>query len=69
MRPRGTPQAVVDRLNAEVTKILAQPEARQRLLQIGFEPAGGTPQELAAFETREREKWGPLIKAAGLKGD
>ena len=67
--PRGTPQAVVDRLNAEVTKILAQPEARQRLLQIGFEPAGGTPQELAAFETREREKWGPLIKAAGLKGD
>ena len=67
--PRGTPQAVVDRLNAEVTKILAQPEARQRLLQIGFEPAGGTPQELAAFETSEREKWGPLIKAAGLKGD
>ena len=67
--PRGTPKAVVERLNAEVTKILAQPEARQRLLQIGFEPAGGTPEELAAFEKREREKWGPLIKAAGLKGD
>jgi tripartite-type tricarboxylate transporter receptor subunit TctC len=67
--PRGTPKAVVDRLNAEVTRILAQPEARQRLLQIGFEPAGGTPEELAAFEKREREKWGPLIKAAGLKGD
>jgi tripartite-type tricarboxylate transporter receptor subunit TctC len=67
--PRGTPKAVVERLNAEVTRILAQPEARQRLLQIGFEPAGGTPEELAAFEKREREKWGPLIKAAGLKGD
>jgi tripartite-type tricarboxylate transporter receptor subunit TctC len=67
--PRGTPKAVVDRLNAEVTKILAQPEARQRLLQIGFEPAGGTPEELAAFEKREREKWGPLINSAGLKGD
>jgi tripartite-type tricarboxylate transporter receptor subunit TctC len=67
--PKGTPKAVVDRLNAEVTKILAQPETRQRLLQIGFEPAGGSPQDLAAFEKREREKWGPLIKAAGLKGD
>jgi tripartite-type tricarboxylate transporter receptor subunit TctC len=67
--PKGTPKAVVDRINAEVAKILAQPETRQRLLQIGFEPAGGTPGELAAFEKREREKWGPLIKAAGLKGD
>jgi len=66
--PRGTPKAVVDRLNAEVIKILAQPDVRQRLLQIGFEPAGGSPGDLAAFEKREREKWGPLIKAAGLKG-
>jgi tripartite-type tricarboxylate transporter receptor subunit TctC len=67
--PKGTPKAVVDRINAEVTRILAQPETRQRLLQIGFEPAGGSPQDLAAFEKRERDKWGPLIKAAGLKGD
>jgi len=67
--PKGTPKAVIDRLNAEIAKILAQPETRQRLLQIGFEPASGTPDQLAAFEKREREKWGPLIKAAGLKGD
>jgi tripartite-type tricarboxylate transporter receptor subunit TctC len=67
--PKGTPKAVVERINAEVAKILAQPETRQRLLQIGFEPAGGTADELAAFEKREREKWEPLIKAAGLKGD
>jgi tripartite-type tricarboxylate transporter receptor subunit TctC len=67
--PKGTPKAIVDRLNAEVTKILAQPETRQRLFQIGFEPAGGSPDELAAFEKRERAKWGPLIQAAGLKGD
>jgi tripartite-type tricarboxylate transporter receptor subunit TctC len=67
--PHGTPQPIVDKLNAEVAKILAQPETRQRLLQLGFEPAGGTPTELAAFEKQERSKWGPLIKAAGLKGD
>jgi tripartite-type tricarboxylate transporter receptor subunit TctC len=67
--PRGTPQPVVDLLSAELAKILARPEARQQLLQLGLEPAGGTPAELAQFETRERAKWGPLIKAAGLKGD
>ncbi|MFO1080624.1 MAG: tripartite tricarboxylate transporter substrate binding protein [Reyranellaceae bacterium] len=67
--PRDTPAAVVSLLNAEVGKILARPETRQRLQQIGFEAAGGTPAALASFENRERAKWGPLIKAAGLKGD
>ena len=54
-------------LNAELAKILAQPETRQRLLQLGFEPASGTPEQLAQFEKQERAKWGPLIKAAGFK--
>jgi len=67
--PRGTPQPIIDLLNAEIVKILAQPETRQRLLQLGFEPAGGTPQFLAEFGRKERSKWEPLIKAAGLKGD
>ncbi len=67
--PRGTPKAIVDQLNAEMAKILAQPETRQRLMQLGFEPAGGSPEALAAYEKQERAKWGPLIKAAGLKGD
>ena len=67
--PRGTPKAIVDQLNMEVTKILAQAEVRQRLMQLGFEPAGGSPEQLAAYEKQERAKWEPLIKAAGLKGD
>jgi tripartite-type tricarboxylate transporter receptor subunit TctC len=67
--PKGTPQAIVDLLNAEVMKILAQPETRQRLLSLGLEPSGGTAASLAAFERQERSKFGPLIKAAGLKGD
>jgi tripartite-type tricarboxylate transporter receptor subunit TctC len=67
--PRGTPKEIVDRLNAEVMKVLAEPEARQKLMSLGFEPAGGTPDQLGAFEKSERAKWGALIKAAGLKGD
>jgi len=52
--PRGTPKEIVDKLNAEVTKVLAEPEA---------------PDQLGSFEKSERAKWGALIKAAGLKGD
>lgn len=67
--PRGTPKDIVDRLNAEVARILALPETRLRLLALGFEPTSGTPEQLAAYEKQERAKWGPLIKAAGLKAD
>jgi tripartite-type tricarboxylate transporter receptor subunit TctC len=65
--PHGTPKDIIDRVNAEVVKILAMPEVHNRLLQLGFEPTSGTPEQLAAFEKQERAKWGPLIKAAGLK--
>lgn len=67
--PRGTPTAVVTRLNAEVNKLLAQPEVRQRLLELGHEPAGGAAGELGDFARAERAKWGPVVAKAGLKAD
>ena len=67
--PRGTPPAVLQKLSAELAKIMAQPDVRQRLLELGHEPAGGTPKELADFARSERQKWGPLVKNAGLKAD
>jgi tripartite-type tricarboxylate transporter receptor subunit TctC len=66
--PRETPQTIVDLLSNELAKTLAQPETRKRLLELGFDPAGGTPADLARFETQERLKWGPVIKATGLQG-
>ncbi|MPM40836.1 hypothetical protein SDC9_87484 [bioreactor metagenome] len=67
--PRGTPAQVISTLNAAMNKALARPETRQRLLELGFEPAGGAPGDLAAFAKSERNKWGPVIKSAGLKAD
>jgi len=67
--PKGTSKAIVDQLNAEMAKIIATPETRARLLALGFEPATGSPQQLADFGRTEREKWGALIKAAGIKAD
>jgi len=66
--PRDTPQGVIDLLNGEMAKALALPETRKRMLELGFDPAGGTPAELTQFEKQERAKWGPIIKATDLKG-
>lgn len=65
--PRGTPAAVVQRLNAEVAKILAQPEVQRRLLDLGHEASGGSSEQLGSFAAAERKKWGALVKSVGLK--
>lgn len=67
--PKGTPQNVISTLNASFNKVLARPETRQRLLELGFDAAGGTPADLRDFAALERRKWAPLIKTSGIKLD
>ena len=67
--PRGTPAAVVDRLSAETNAVLAEPDFKQRMLQLGLQPRGGTPAEFAAFIVRETRKWSEVIRVAGVKGE
>ena len=67
--PRGSPGEIANLVNAEVNKILARPETRQRLKGLGADLGYGTPPELAAYVTAERDKWGPIIKAAGIKDE
>lgn len=67
--PRGTPPAVLDLLNDVMNRILRKAETRQQLLEYGFEPGGGTRQQLGDFVQGERRKWEPIIKTAGLKAD
>lgn len=67
--PARTPPEVVNRLHTEVAKALAQPEMRERLLRLGFEPGKGTPESLAAFVQSESQRWGASIRKAGIKAD
>ena len=67
--PKGTPREVIATLNGELNKILAQPETRQKMLGLGFDVVGGTPEQLAEFGRSERRKWGPLIQSAGMKAE
>ena len=64
--PKGTPSAVVERLNQSLNSVLARPETSQKLLSLGFEPAGGPANQLATFASQERQKWGPIITTAGI---
>ncbi len=67
--PKGMAQDQVAFLNREILKILQQPETIKRLADLGFEPGEGSPQAFAAFEQAQRELWGPIIKAAGMKAE
>ncbi len=69
LAPRGTPAAVVARLNAEAAKAVNAPEVRERMLRFGGVPIGGSPEEFAEFLRAERAKWGKLIRETKLQLD
>jgi tripartite-type tricarboxylate transporter receptor subunit TctC len=69
MVPTGTPQAVVDKLNAEIVKALNSPDVRQRLALQGAEPLGSTPQEYGAYVKKELARWAGVVKATGVTLD
>ena len=64
--PRATPGAIVARQNAEVVKTLTDPSVAQRLAAQGLDPAPGAPAELTAYMRAEIERFGRIIKLAGL---
>ncbi|MDO8596539.1 MAG: tripartite tricarboxylate transporter substrate binding protein [Sulfuricaulis sp.] len=65
--PAGTPTAIVDRLNAEINRMLQLPDVRERLGALGAEIIGGTPQEFSDHIRREIPKWAKVIKDAGVR--
>jgi tripartite-type tricarboxylate transporter receptor subunit TctC len=69
MAPKGTPEPVVQTLNAAVNEALERPELRDKLAKLGAEPAGGTPEELAAFMTKDAAVWAGVVEQAQIKTD
>jgi tripartite-type tricarboxylate transporter receptor subunit TctC len=69
LAPKGTPAAIVGRLNAELAKQVALPDVQARLAVMGLEPVGSTPRQLTEYLQTEIDRWVPVVKAAGIKPD
>jgi tripartite-type tricarboxylate transporter receptor subunit TctC len=67
--PAGTPDAVIARLHAEISRIVKVPEIRDRFLALGAEPVGSTPEQFAAFYRAEVLKWAKVVKESGAQID
>jgi len=65
--PRNTPAEVIDRLNKEVNAALADPKLKARLADLGGTPFGGSSAEFGKLMAEETEKWGKVVKFAGIK--
>lgn len=65
--PGGTPRPIVDRLNADIRRIMALPDIRDRLAPLAVDPAAGTPEALRDLLVAETELWGRVIRAAGIE--
>ena len=69
MAPAGTPKPVVDRLNAEITKIIARPDVKKAWNEQGAEPMSMTPAEFDHYLNTDIAKWTKVVKIAGARTD
>ena len=67
LAPAGTPKAIVDKLNAEINAALKLPDVRAKLEAAGIEIQGGTPEQFAYVIRNEIDKWGRIVKEAGIQ--
>ncbi len=67
--PANTPAAIISRLQKEVARVVQTPEVKARFAQMGLDPVGSTPEELARITARDLEKYTAVAKAANIKND
>lgn len=69
LAPAGTPEAIIKKLNADINKVLTDPEIVKRLNDDGAVPGSGSPEDFGAYIDAEEKRWGPVVKKAGIKPD
>ena len=67
--PKGTPREVINKVNAEVNRALADPKMRERLAELGGKPIAGTPEDFGRVIASETAKWEKVVTASGAKPD
>jgi tripartite-type tricarboxylate transporter receptor subunit TctC len=67
--PKGTPREIINKVNAEVNRALADPKMRERLAELGGKPIPGTPEDFGRVIAAETQKWEKVVTASGAKPD
>jgi tripartite-type tricarboxylate transporter receptor subunit TctC len=67
--PKDTPAAVIEKFNRDMNAALADPKVKARLVELGCTPLGGSPAAFGKLIADETEKWGKVVKFAGLKAE
>ena len=67
--PPKTPAAVVSRISSSIAESVKQPDTAKRMLDLSFEPIGGTPAEMAQLMKQETERWSGIVRATGAKAE
>ena len=67
--PAGTPPAVIERLHAEIVKVLREPDVREKIAGLGAAPVGNSPAEFAAMQRAETLRWTRVAKEANIHAD
>lgn len=69
LAPAATPRDIINKLNAEMNRVMRLPDVMQRLAGDGVEAVGATPEQFAGYLRREIAKWGKVVRASGAKAD
>jgi tripartite-type tricarboxylate transporter receptor subunit TctC len=67
--PAGTPKDIIGKLHDMIVKSLGAPDVKDKLSAMAYVPIGNSPEECAVFFKSEMDKWGKVIKDAGLKAE
>lgn len=67
--PAGVPKNIIDRLQKEISRAIANPKVAELFVKLGTQPVSNSPDEFSAFIKAETDKWGKVIKAAGIKAE
>jgi tripartite-type tricarboxylate transporter receptor subunit TctC len=67
--PAATPQELIGRLHADISKVLQQPDFREKIAGMGADVVGSTPAEFGAFMKAESAKWGKVIREANIRAE
>ena len=69
LAPAGVPRDIVERLQREIARAIANPKVAQQFVNLGTQPVSNTPEEFAAFIKAETDKWGKVIRSANITAD